>query len=76
MTIYLSTRDVANILGFRSTAGVIALIESGVLACARVRVAADGRHLYRPTVHELAAYLQQRDPALLPVLKERYPEAA
>lgn len=71
--IYLTTRQVADILCYKRTSSVLALIETGRLPCERVTVAKDGRNLYRPTVEELATYLRNHDKALLPALEARYP---
>lgn len=73
MSRYLSTRNVADILCYKRTSSVVALIECGRLPCARVVIGGRGRRLYRPTVQELAAYLRAHDQAMLPKLVATYP---
>jgi hypothetical protein len=73
--IYLTTRDVANIIGLKSTKGVVNLIERGMLPCSRRRVMDRARISYRPTVHEVHDYLRTYDPRLVPVLEARWPRA-
>jgi len=73
--ITLTTRQVADIMAV-STRQVLHDIESGMLLCARVRVGKDGRHIYKPTVREVAAYIKRKDASLLPVLAAQFPDAA
>ena len=73
--IYLTTRDVADLIGVKHTDTVCALIERGFLPCARRRVLGGGRTSYRPTVAEVADYLDAYDRALLPALRARWPQA-
>lgn len=75
-TIYLTTRQVADILQCRSTEAVVRLIRQGALPCARVRVGHAGRPSYRPTVGELLAYLEVYDPALVPKVTAKWPGVA
>lgn len=75
MTCYLTTRDVANLLGLKTTTAVVALIDKGMLPCARKRVLDGGRIRYRPTVDELHDYLRTYDPTLVSALKAKWPEA-
>lgn len=69
---YLTTRDVAVVLGLSSTEAVVALITKGMLPCERIRKGKDGRRLYRPTLEEVIAYLEAYDPALVKKAKERW----
>ena len=73
---YLSTRQVADILEFRSTEGVRHLIESGMLACARVRTSKDGRSIYWITPREVAEYLAAHDATRIDALKAIRPDVA
>lgn len=75
-TVYLTTRQVADILQCRSTEAVVQLIRQGALPCARVRVSTSGRKRYRPTVAELLAYLEVYDTALVPRVSEKWPGVA
>lgn len=62
--LYLSTRDVADFLGFRDTASVVRLIESGRLPCARRRQCSR-RVVYRPTWDEVRQYCEVYDRAMV-----------
>ena len=72
-TIYLTTRDVADLIGVKTTTAVVSLIERGFLPCERRRLLGAKRTAYRPTVQEVAAYLEAHDPVLLPRLIARWP---
>ena len=69
---YLTTRDVAALLGLKSTEAVVTLITEGRLPCERIRKGKDGRNLYRPTIEEVISYLEAYDPAMVKKAKERW----
>lgn len=74
-TIYVSTRDVADFLGLKTTTAIVNLIDRGMLPCARKRVLDGGRLQYRPTVHEVDDYLRTYDPTLAPRWRAKWPTA-
>ena len=73
--IYLTTRDIADLIGVKTTTAVVNLIERGFLPCERRRKLGAKRTAYRPTVLEVADYLEAHDPVLLPQLVARWPSA-
>lgn len=65
---YLTTRQIADVLGLRDTYSVVRLIESGRLPCERRRPYDTRRGVrvqYRVTLDEFRAYLGIYDPAML-----------
>jgi hypothetical protein len=63
--IELTTRRVADFLGFRHTWSVVRLIQRGQLPCERQRQCR-GRVIYYPTSAELRAYIEAYDRTQLP----------
>lgn len=73
---YLTTRDVAAVLGIRNTRYVIEMIEDGRLRCETYRAYADGRRHPRILLADLCAYVAKYDPVRMADVRARWPDAA
>lgn len=73
--IYLSTRQVADILGYKTTRQVLHLIEAGTIPCHRFRQTKRGHQIPKVSVPELVTYLERHDPVMVDEVKARWPEA-
>lgn len=67
---WLSTSDVADLLGGVGTAFVIGEIKDGRLACPVAIKRPSGRTYYRIAPEDLRAYCERHCPSLVPRLKD------